>query len=53
MKTYSISFMYSNNQGKTWISASTIVKAESDQGAIMQVESKYEYVKNIRITSIR
>lgn len=53
MKTYSISFMDSNNQGKTWISASTTAKAKSDQGAIMQAESKYEYVKDIKITDIR
>ncbi|CAK7053067.1 hypothetical protein [Fusobacterium varium] len=53
MKTYRVSFKYSTNQGKSWISTSTTIKAESDQGAIMQVESKYEYVKDIKITDIR
>ena len=39
MKTYRVSFKYSTNQGKSWISTSTTIKAESNQGAIMQVES--------------
>ena len=52
MKTYSISFKYSKD-GKSWTSTSTSVKAESDVAAIMQIQSKYPYVENIRIMSVR
>lgn len=52
MKTYSISFKYSRN-GNSWTSTSTSVKAESDVSAIMQIESKYPYVKDIRVMSVR
>lgn len=52
MKTYSISYRYSRD-GKSWCSTSTSVKAESDMGAIAQVQSKYSYVKDIRIMSVR
>ena len=54
MKTYSISYKYSRN-GKPWAFTSASVKAETDQGAIQQVESKHpnQIVKDIRITSIR
>lgn len=52
MKTYSISFKYSKN-GNSWTSTSTSVKAESDVSAIMQIKSKYTYVKDIRVMSVR
>lgn len=53
MKTYSISFKYSNNGGKTWISTIKTVKAESDTGAISQVKSCGDKVKDIVIKSVR
>ncbi|WP_158306654.1 hypothetical protein [Fusobacterium sp. oral taxon 370] len=53
MKTYSISYKYSTNGGKSWISTTTSVKAESDMGAIAQINSKYPDVKDIRIISVR
>ena len=52
MKTYSISFAYSRD-GKSWTRTSTSVKASSDSGAISQVKSRYPYVKDVRIMSIR
>lgn len=52
MRTYSISFSYPQN-GKSWTRTSATVKAESDVGAIMQIESKYPFVKDIRINSVR
>lgn len=52
MKTYSISYRYSKD-GKSWFRTSTSVKAESDCGAIAQIKSKYPYVEDIRIMSIR
>jgi hypothetical protein len=51
MKKYRISFSYSRN-GKGWTTTSLTVNASSDMGAIAQIESKYPYVKNIRILSI-
>lgn len=53
MNTYSISYKYSTNGGKAWISTTTTVKATSDVGAIAQVQSKYADVKDIRIISVR
>ncbi len=53
MKTYSISYKYSTNGGKTWISTTTTVKATSDVGAIAQIQSKYADVKDIKIISVR
>ena len=44
MYTYTISFRYSRN-GRSWSSGSTTVKADSDMGAIAQVDSKYPYVQ--------
>lgn len=52
MKTYSISLAYSRD-GKSWTRTSTSVKATSESGAIAQVKSKYPYVKDIRIMSVR
>jgi hypothetical protein len=52
MKTYSISFRYSRD-GRSWIRTSTHVKATSDSGAISQIRSKYPYVDDIRIMSVR
>ena len=53
VNTYSISYKYSTNGGKTWISTTTTVKATSDVGAIAQVQTKYADVKDIRIISVR
>lgn len=52
MKTYSIRFKYSKD-GKSWTSTSVSVKAESDIGAIAQIESKHPYIKDITINSVR
>ena len=52
MYTYTISFKYSKD-GRSWSHASTTVKAESDIGAIAQVESKYPFVSDIKIISRR
>lgn len=52
MKTYSISFSYSRD-GKSWNRTSTNVKATSDSGAIAQIKSKYPYVRDINIMSVR
>lgn len=52
MQTYSISFSHSKD-GKGWSTTSTHVKATSDVGAIAQIESKYPYVRNIRIMSVK
>lgn len=52
MKTYHITYKYSKD-GNSWSSASADVNAESDTGAIMQVQSKYPYVKDVRIISAR
>ena len=48
MKTYFIGYKYSRD-GKSWTSTSTSVKAETDMGAIAQIKSKYNYVKDIEI----
>jgi len=53
MKTYSISFIYSRNGGSSWTSTSTHVKAETESSAIAQLKSKYPYIKNIRVMSVR
>lgn len=52
MKRYSISFRYSRD-GKSWTRTSTTVMASSDSSAIAQVKSKYPYVDDIRIMSVR
>ena len=52
MKTYSIAYEYSRN-GSGWITTSSHFKAESEAGAIAQLKSKYAYVRNIRVMSVR
>lgn len=52
MQTYSISFKYSKN-GTSWTSTSKSIKAESDISAIAQIQSRYNYVKDIKITSVK
>ena len=52
MKKYTISYKYSSN-GQTWTSTTDVVNAESDMGAILQIQSKYQYVKDIRIVNAR
>ena len=52
LKTYHIALQYSKN-GKSWANTSVTVKAESDVGAISQIESKYPYVRNVRILNVR
>ncbi|WP_020004188.1 hypothetical protein [Brachyspira innocens] len=52
MKTYNISFKYSKD-GKGWNGMTVSVKAESDYSAIKQVESRYPFVKDIKILSVR
>ncbi len=50
--TYTIHYEYSDN-GKNWHTATSSVKATSDQGAILQIESKHKYTRNIQIKSIK
>ena len=52
MKSYAISFDYSRT-GTGWTHTSRTIRAESEIGAIMQIESMYPYVRNIRIMSVR
>lgn len=52
MKRYSLSFRYSKD-GKSWNLSNTVVYASSEAGAIAQLKSKYPYVENIRIQSVR
>lgn len=52
MKTYSVFYDFSKD-GKHWINGTASVKATSDTGAIAQIQSKYPYVKNIKILSVR
>ena len=52
MQTYRISFQYSRD-GRSWTSTTASVKATSDSGAISQIESKYPYVRNIKIMSVK
>ncbi len=51
-RTYNVSYQFSQN-GKSWSGSSGSVKATSDEGAIAQIASRYPYVRNIRITSVR
>lgn len=52
MKTYNISFKYSKN-GSSWTSANRSIKADSDSGAIMQIQSLFPYTKDIKIVSAK
>ena len=52
MRTYSLAYEYSRT-GTGWTRATATVKATSDMGAIAQVQSKYPYVRNIKILSVR
>jgi len=52
MKRYSISFRYSRD-GKSWNRSSTTIAASSESGAIAQIKSRYPYVDDIRIMSVR
>ena len=51
MKRYHMQYTFSND-GKGWTTVTTTVNASSDQGAISQVQSKANYVKDIRIINI-
>lgn len=51
MHRYNISYEYSQD-GRSWYGSSIFVNATSDQGAIMQVQSRYPYVRNVRINSV-
>ena len=51
MKTYHIALQFSKD-GRSWVGTTVTVKAESDVGAISQAESKYTYVRNVRITNV-
>lgn len=52
MKKYKIAFDYSRN-GSGWTRTSMTVTASSEAGAIMQIESKYPYVRNVKVMSVR
>lgn len=52
LHTYTIHLSYSRN-GTNWSQTTISVKATDDMGAIAQAESKYPYVKNIEIKSVR
>lgn len=52
MKTYTIRVKHSKN-GKSWAITSIFVKAETDISAIEQAKSRYNYVAEISILSVR
>lgn len=52
MKRYSISYRYSRD-GKVWSRVTVTVTAETDYGAIAQIQSKAPYVEDIKILSVR
>ena len=52
MKRYNISFRFSRN-GTSWSRSSTFVNASSESDAIAQIRSRYAYVEDIRILSVR
>ncbi len=52
MKTYLLAYEYSRN-GTSWTTTSSHFKAESEMGAIAQLQSKYPYVRKIRVMSVR
>lgn len=52
MKTYLIAYKHSRD-GKSWSVCSSSVKAESESDAIRQLERKYNYVKDIRVQSVK
>ena len=52
MKIHLIAYEYSRN-GSYWTTTSSHFKAETESGAIAQLQSKYPYVRKIRIMSVR
>lgn len=52
MKTYSISFRWSRD-GKSWSRRSTSIKADSQSEAISILRSRFNYVEDIRVMSVR
>ena len=52
MNQYSFSFKYSKD-GKTWTQSNTFIKAETQSDARYELESKYPYVKDIRLTNTK
>ena len=52
MNIYKITLKYSKNR-KIWTGTTKTIKAETDMSAIKQVESMYEYVKDIKILSVK
>ncbi len=52
MKRYSISFAHSRD-GKSWSRTSTTVTAESQSDAFSEIRSRYDYVKDLRVMSVR
>ncbi|WP_179946867.1 hypothetical protein [Fusobacterium sp.] len=52
LKTYSIRIRHSKD-GKSWAITSIFVRAESDISALAQARSRYKYISDIRILSVR
>lgn len=52
LKTYMVRVKHSKD-GKSWAVTSISVKAESDISALAQVRSRYKYIADIRILSVR
>lgn len=52
MNRYSISFSYSKD-GRSWNRTSTTIMASTESGAISQLKSKYPYVRDIKVMSVR
>lgn len=52
MKTYVFSYRFSRNR-TSWTSGSSSIKAETQTAAMAQLKSKYPYVKDIKLLSIR
>lgn len=52
MPTYNMRIKYSRD-GKNWVGNNPSVKAENEISAIMQIQSKYPYVKDIKVMSVK
>ena len=49
MYSYKFEYEYKYDEDDSWISSFEWINAESDATAIMQLQSSYPYVSNIRI----
>ena len=51
MRTYIVEFKYSQD-GRNWSGSTRTIKADSDYGAMIQIENMFLYVSGIRIVHI-